>query len=71
MRPRQWIKNILVFAAPAAAGVLGDWSTTLRVLGAFFVFCAVASGHYLINDVLDAESDRCHPRKQGPAGGER
>jgi decaprenyl-phosphate phosphoribosyltransferase len=65
MRPRQWIKNILVFAAPAAAGVLGDWSTTLRVLGAFFVFCVVASGHYLINDVFDAESDRCHPRKLG------
>lgn len=65
MRPRQWIKNVLVFAAPAAAGVLGHWSTTLRLVGAFFVFCAVASGHYLVNDVIDAEADRSHPRKKG------
>jgi decaprenyl-phosphate phosphoribosyltransferase len=64
MRPRQWLKNVLVFAAPAAAGVLGHWPTTFRLVGAFFVFCAAASGHYLINDVLDAESDRHHPKKQ-------
>jgi len=53
MRPRQWIKNLLVFMAPAAAGVLGDWHTTLRVIGAFLVFCVVASGTYLVNDVID------------------
>jgi decaprenyl-phosphate phosphoribosyltransferase len=64
MRPRQWIKNLLVFMAPAAAGVLGHWSTTMRVVGAFFVFCAVASGTYMINDVVDAESDRHHPVKR-------
>ena len=63
MRPRQWIKNLLVFMAPAAAGVLGDWHTTLRVVGAFLVFCLVASGTYLVNDVIDAESDRHHPVK--------
>jgi decaprenyl-phosphate phosphoribosyltransferase len=64
MRPRQWIKNLLVFAAPAAAGVLGEWHTVWRVIAAFFVFCAVASGTYLINDVIDAESDRHHPLKR-------
>lgn len=64
MRPRQWIKNLLVFMAPAAASVLGHWPTTLRVIAAFWVFCAAASGHYLLNDVLDAEQDRHHPRKQ-------
>jgi len=64
MRPRQWIKNFLVFMAPAAAGVLGNWHTTLRVIGAFIVFCVVASGTYLVNDVVDAESDRHHPVKQ-------
>ena len=63
MRPRQWIKNLLVFMAPAAAGVLGDWHTTLRVVGAFLVFCLVASGTYLVNDVIDADSDRHHPVK--------
>ena len=34
-RPRQWLKNLLVFMAPAAAGVLGEWHTALRVIGAF------------------------------------
>ena len=64
LRPRQWIKNLLVFMAPAAAGVLGHWATTFRVIAAFFVFCAAASGTYLINDVVDAESDRHHPVKR-------
>jgi decaprenyl-phosphate phosphoribosyltransferase len=64
MRPRQWLKNVLVFMAPAAASVLGNWGTTIRVVAAFFVFCAVASGTYLINDVVDAESDRHHPVKR-------
>jgi decaprenyl-phosphate phosphoribosyltransferase len=64
LRPRQWTKNLLVFMAPAAAGVLGDWHTALRVLAAGLVFCVVASGTYLINDVVDAESDRHHPTKR-------
>jgi decaprenyl-phosphate phosphoribosyltransferase len=64
MRPRQWTKNILVFAAPAAASVLGHWSVFWRVVVAFLLFCAAASGHYLINDVLDAEQDRHHPVKR-------
>jgi decaprenyl-phosphate phosphoribosyltransferase len=64
MRPTQWTKNILVFMAPAAAGVLSNWSTTVRVVGTFAVFCAVASGTYLLNDVIDAESDRSHPVKR-------
>jgi decaprenyl-phosphate phosphoribosyltransferase len=64
MRPRQWIKNLLVFMAPAAAGVLGEWHTTVRVVGAFVVFCVVASGTYLVNDVIDADSDRHHPVKR-------
>lgn len=64
MRPAQWTKNLLVFAAPAAAGVLGHWHTALRVLAAFVLFCIVASGTYLVNDVIDAESDRFHPTKR-------
>ena len=64
MRPAQWIKNLLVFMAPAAAGVLGHWHTTVRVVGAFLAFCVVASGTYLVNDVLDADSDRFHPTKR-------
>ncbi len=63
MRPTQWIKNLLVFAAPAAAGVLSNWHTTVSVIGTFLVFCVVASGTYLVNDVIDADSDRHHPTK--------
>ena len=63
-RPRQWLKNLLVFMAPAAAGVLGEWHTALRVIGAFLVFCVVASGTYLLNDVIDAAADRYHPVKR-------
>ena len=63
-RPCQWLKNLLVFMAPAAAGVLGEWHTALRVIGAFLVFCVVASGTYLLNDVIDAEADRYHPVKR-------
>jgi decaprenyl-phosphate phosphoribosyltransferase len=64
MRPRQWVKNLLVFVAPAAAGVLTSRLDIFRSLAAFGIFCAVASGIYLINDVMDAEADRLHPDKR-------
>ncbi len=64
MRLQQWIKNLLVFMAPAAAGVLGEWHTAVRVSAAFLVFCVVASGTYLVNDVIDATSDQLHPTKR-------
>lgn len=63
MRPEQWTKNLCVFAAPAAAGVLGHWQVSLRLIVAFIAFCFAASGIYLINDVVDAPSDRRHPVK--------
>lgn len=63
-RPRQWVKNVLVFAAPGAAGVLDDagalWSTVI----AFVAFCLVSSGTYYWNDLLDIEADRLHPTKR-------
>jgi decaprenyl-phosphate phosphoribosyltransferase len=64
-RPQQWTKNLLVFMAPAAAGVLGHPQTAARVVGVFGVFCLVASGTYFVNDVIDAEPDRHHPVKRG------
>jgi len=63
-RPRQWIKNVLVFAAPGAAGVLSHGSPLLRSAGAFGIFCLAASGTYFLNDALDAEADRHHPVKR-------
>ena len=63
-RPKQWIKNLLVLAAPAAAGVLGHGHPLLRSAGTFAVFCLAASGTYFVNDAVDADSDRRHPDKR-------
>lgn len=63
-RPRQWSKNLLVLAAPCAAGVLTRPGVALQVLGAFAVFCLLSSATYLINDVRDREQDRQHPLKR-------
>jgi len=62
-RPRQWAKNVLVFAAPGAAGVLATRHAILASAGAFAVFCALASGIYLLNDAFDVDADRLHPVK--------
>jgi decaprenyl-phosphate phosphoribosyltransferase len=63
-RPKQWLKNVLVFAAPGAAGVLDQPDELLRTVFAFVALCLAASGIYLWNDALDVESDRLHPTKQ-------
>lgn len=64
LRPKQWIKNVLVFAAPAAAGVLDQGDMLGRTLLAFVCFCAASSATYLVNDAMDVESDRRHPVKR-------
>jgi decaprenyl-phosphate phosphoribosyltransferase len=63
-RPKQWVKNVLVFAAPAAAGVLDDPAQLGRTLVAFAALSLAASGTYFLNDALDVEEDRNHPTKQ-------
>jgi decaprenyl-phosphate phosphoribosyltransferase len=68
MRPRQWVKNVLVAAAPLAALGTNVHYNPGRVLAqvavAFVVFCLAASSVYLVNDVRDVESDRAHPTKR-------
>lgn len=66
LRPRQWVKNVLVIAAPAAAGTqtLTDTSVLFSVFIAFVTFCMAASSVYLINDAMDVEADRAHPTKR-------
>ena len=64
VRPKQWTKNVLVAAAPGAAGVLTQLDVATRTLAAFVAFCLVSSAIYLINDVGDVESDRRHPVKR-------
>lgn len=63
-RPRQWVKNILVLAAPGAAGALTRPHPLLVTLGAAGLFCLLASGTYLVNDAMDVVADRRHPVKR-------
>ena len=64
LRPRQWIKNCVIFAALVFSHGLTETSHFLRSLGAFALFCAVSSAVYLMNDILDLEHDRAHPSKK-------
>ena len=72
MRPRQWTKNLAVFAAIVFSGRLFDLSTLGTVTLAFVALCLVASGQYALNDALDADKDRLHPLKRDrPVAGGR
>ena len=64
MRPKQWLKNLLVLAAPVAAGALFEPGVLAATMAAFVSFCLVSSAVYCVNDVADAEADRLHPRKR-------
>jgi decaprenyl-phosphate phosphoribosyltransferase len=63
MRPKQWTKNLLVVAAPLAAGDLGEPGVLGLTVLAFLAFCAVSSATYLVNDCADRDADLLHPRK--------
>ncbi len=63
LRPKQWTKNALVFAALIFAHQFGQPRQVLTSLLAFVLFCALASSVYLVNDLCDLEEDRKHPRK--------
>lgn len=64
MRPRQWVKNVLVLAAPFAAGDLLMPGIAPKLVVAFVAFSLAASGIYLVNDAKDVEADRAHPTKR-------
>jgi 4-hydroxybenzoate polyprenyltransferase len=64
MRPRQWTKNVFVFAAVAFGQRLYDQSAVVWSLAAFIIFCLVSSSVYIVNDIVDAEQDRQHPTKR-------
>ncbi len=64
LRPRQWIKNAVVFAPLVFHGVLFNPSYFFKAFLAFLYFCGVASASYLINDIWDAQRDRLHPVKK-------
>ena len=64
LRPEQWTKNLLVFAALLFARRLFDPAAVLQALAAFAIFCGLSGAVYLLNDVSDRESDRQHPVKR-------
>jgi decaprenyl-phosphate phosphoribosyltransferase len=64
VRPRQWVKNVLVLAAPLASADLGQAGVMIKVALAFVSFCLAASAIYLVNDVVDVNEDRVHPVKR-------
>ena len=64
MRPRQWVKNVLVLAAPFASRDIIELDVIVAVALAFVAFSLAASGVYLVNDVRDVEADRAHPTKR-------
>ncbi|MGX5654777.1 decaprenyl-phosphate phosphoribosyltransferase [Geodermatophilus nigrescens] len=64
VRPRQWVKNVLVLAAPMAAGVVHRPEVLGPTAVAFLLFCLASSAVYLVNDTIDVLEDRRHPRKR-------
>ena len=63
-RPRQWTKNLVLFAGVIFARRYGDLHFVLASLAAFALFCLLSSGVYLLNDLADLPNDRLHPRKR-------
>ena len=64
MRPKQWTKNVFVWAALVFDRKLFQPEYLLPTLGAFAIFCLISSAVYLINDLVDIEKDRQHPIKK-------
>jgi len=63
MRPKQWTKNLVIFAGLVFSASLFHVPSLLIAIGAFAVFCLLSSAVYLINDICDLEQDRIHPVK--------
>jgi 4-hydroxybenzoate polyprenyltransferase len=64
MRPHQWVKNLFVVAPLVFARELTNASFALRAAAAFAVFCVLSSSVYVLNDLVDVEADREHPKKK-------
>lgn len=64
MRPRQWVKNGLLFIPLIFDEQLTNWTALGRVTAGFVLFCLLSSLIYIINDLMDVEADRNHPQKR-------
>jgi 4-hydroxybenzoate polyprenyltransferase len=63
-RPQEWIKNVFVFAGLLFSGKFDDPHAVVEATLAFLSFCAISSAGYYVNDLLDIELDRKHPKKR-------
>ena len=64
MRPKQWPKNVVIFAALIFDRQLTNWTALLNATAGFVIFCLISSSVYIINDLVDVEADRRHPDKK-------
>ena len=64
LRPKQWTKNLLVFAGVVFSQHAGDPALLMRAIGGFVAFSLLASAVYIVNDLKDVEVDRLHPKKR-------
>lgn len=64
MRPKQWTKNVFIFAGLVFDGQLFIADSFIRVVFSFILLCLAASTVYIINDLVDIERDRQHPKKR-------
>ncbi len=64
LRPKQWIKNLAIFAAIVFTGEFFDVPIFTKVFIGFIVFCGISSAIYIVNDIFDVEKDRLHPFKK-------
>jgi 4-hydroxybenzoate polyprenyltransferase len=64
LRPRQWTKNLVIFAGLIFDGQMTQLTPFLRVLAAAFLFCLVSGITYTLNDLMDIQADRLHPQKR-------
>ena len=67
LRPKQWIKNVFVFAPLVFDQKLLNWPLLAKTVAAFVLFCMISSTVYIINDLADLEKDKQHPKKRNRA----
>jgi 4-hydroxybenzoate polyprenyltransferase len=64
MRPKQWYKNFILFISIIFSHNIGNLEMWSIVISAFIIFCILSGGEYIINDIIDLEKDKNHPKKQ-------
>ena len=64
LRPKQWIKNSFVIAPLVFAKHIFEYDYVIKVIAAFILFCLISSSVYVLNDIIDCEKDKLHPKKK-------